>query len=153
MKEIPSYLKDTNDFINKINNHNIPKESIFVTLDVKYLYTSIPNPEGIAAAKKAHECYQHKIVPTKVITTFLALILTLNNFTFSSKFYLQIKGCVMGTICAPPYANIFRACFKEKFIYPLIRNATTLYMCYIDDIILIWTKSENEVLTFFEKLN
>ena len=45
MKEIPSYVKDTNDFINKINNHNISKNSIFVTLDVKSLYTSIPNLE------------------------------------------------------------------------------------------------------------
>ena len=52
VKEIPSYVKDTSDFINKINNHNIPKGSIFVTLDVKSLFTSIPNPEGIAAVKK-----------------------------------------------------------------------------------------------------
>ena len=153
MKEILSYVKDTNDFIKKIDNHNIPKESIFITIDVKSLYTSIPNPKGIAAVKKAHERYQHKTVPTKVITTFLALILTLNNFIFNSKFYLQIKGCAMGTICVPPYANIFMAYFKEKFIYPLIRNATTLYLRYIDDIILIWTKSENELLRFFEKLN
>ena len=153
MKEILSYIKDTNDFINKINNYSIPKESIFVTLNVKSPYTSIPNPEGIAAIKKAHEHYQHKTVPTKVITTFLALILTLNNFIFNSKFYLLLKGCAMGTICAPPYANIFTAYFEEKFIYPLIRNATTLYLSYIDDIILIWTKSENELLTFFEKLN
>ena len=79
MKEILSYVKDTNDFIKKIDNHNISKESIFITIDVKSLYTSIPNPEGIAAVKKAHERYQHKTVPTKVITTFLALILTLNN--------------------------------------------------------------------------
>ena len=59
----------------------------------------------------------------------------------------------MGTICVPPYANIFMAYFKEKFIYPLIRNATTLYLRYMDDKILIWIKSENELLTFFEKLN
>ena len=65
MKEIPSYIKDTDDFINKINNHNIPKESIFVRLDVKSLYTSIPNPEGIAAVEKAHKRYQHKTVRTK----------------------------------------------------------------------------------------
>ena len=58
----------------------------------------------------------------------------------------------MGTICAPTYANIFMAYFEEKFIHPLIRNAPTLYLRYIDDIILIWTKSENELLTFFEKL-
>ena len=69
-KEIPSYGNDTNNFINKINYHNIPKESVFVTLDVKSLYTSILNPEGIAAVKKTHEHYQHKTIPTKVITTF-----------------------------------------------------------------------------------
>ena len=32
----------------------------------------------------------------------------------------------MGTICAPTYANIFVAYFDEKFIHPLIINATTL---------------------------
>ena len=48
----------------------ISQESVFVTLDVKSLYTSILNPEGIAAVKKTHEHYQHKTVPTKVITTF-----------------------------------------------------------------------------------
>ena len=60
MKEIPSYAKDTNYFTNKINNHNIPKESIFVRLDGKSLYTSTRNPSEIAAVKKAHERYQHK---------------------------------------------------------------------------------------------
>ena len=39
----------------------------------------------------------------------------------------------MGTICAPPYANIFMVYFEEKFIYPLIKNATTLYLRYSDD--------------------
>ena len=79
------------------------------TLDVKSLYTSTSNPEGMAAVKNAHERYQHKTGPTKVITTFLASILTLNNFIFNSKFYLQIIGCAMDTICAPPYANISMA--------------------------------------------
>ena len=76
MKEKPLCVKDSNNVINKINSRNILKESIFVTLDVKCLYTSIPNPEAIAAAKKTHERYQQQIVPTKVITRFLALIST-----------------------------------------------------------------------------
>ena len=61
-----------------------------------------------------YDSYIHKTIPTEIITTFLALILTLNNFVFNSKFYLQIKDCAMGKICAPAYANIFMAEFEQK---------------------------------------
>ena len=101
MKEILSYIKENKNFINKINDHYIPKDSIFVTPDVNSRYTSMPNSEEIAPLKKVHERYQHKSVPTKAITTFLALVLNLNNFIFNSKFFLRIKGCTMGTICVP----------------------------------------------------
>ena len=60
-------------------------------------------------------------VATKVITTFLAIIVTLNNFIFNSTNYLQTKACAMGTICAPSYANIFMDHFEKKLIYPLIK--------------------------------
>ena len=51
-------------------------------MDVRSLYTSIPNKEGITTTKKRFDSYIHKTLPTKTITTFLALILLLNNFVF-----------------------------------------------------------------------
>ena len=108
MREIPSYIKDTNDFINKSNNFPVPPNSLLVPMDVKSLYTSIPNNEGIVSVKKKYDHCPKKSIPTKIITIFLALILTPNNtFIFNSKFYLQTKSCAMGTICAPSYENIF----------------------------------------------
>ena len=86
VKQIPSYIKDTNHFINKVNNFSILVNSILVTGDVRSLYTSIPNNEGIAAAKTRYDSYIHKTLPTKNISTFLVLILTLNKFVFNSKF-------------------------------------------------------------------
>ena len=51
-KSLPSYVKDTSDFINRINEtKDINKDTILVTLDVKSLYTNIPNHEGIEAVK------------------------------------------------------------------------------------------------------
>ena len=112
VKQIPSYVKDNNNFINKINEvKSVPKNGYLVTMDVRLLYTNIPNTEGISAVKRAYDNYSKKTTTTKVITTFLALIFTLNNFVFNCISYLQIKGCAMGTICAPAYANIFMANF------------------------------------------
>ena len=50
------------------------------------------------------------------MTTFLALILTLNNFIFDYIYNLQIKGCAMGTICAAAYGDIFMAAFELKYV-------------------------------------
>ena len=94
----------------------------------------------------------HKTLPTKIIT-FLALILTLNNFVFNRKFYLQIKGCAMGKICAPAYANIFMGEFEQKYMYPLIKDKSILFLRYIDDILVVWIKSEKQLKNFMSELN
>ena len=66
-------------------------------MDVRPLYTNIPNEEGISAVKRAFYNYSKNTTTTKVITTFLALILTVNNFVFDCVHY------AMGKICAPAY--------------------------------------------------
>ena len=65
------------------DGRDIPKESWLVTLDVKALYTNIPNNEGIKEVREAYDKHLFKSVPTKVIITFVSLILTLNNFIFN----------------------------------------------------------------------
>ena len=53
VKQIPLYIKDTNPFINKVNNFSVPVNSILVTMDMRSLYASIPNIEGIAATNQS----------------------------------------------------------------------------------------------------
>ena len=60
---------------------------------------------------------------TKVITTFLALILTLNNFIFNSIKYLQTKGSAMGTICALSICQYIYGSFLEKTHIPIYQRA------------------------------
>ena len=59
----------------------------------------------------------------------------------------------MITICAPAYANVFMAYFQEKFIYLLIDAKTLFYLRFIDDIFMIWTKSEKDLIEFLFELN
>ena len=59
----------------------------------------------------------------------------------------------MGTICAPSYANTFMSEFEEKHIYPLIKNKSVIYLRYVDDIFMVWIKSEKELRYFMNEIN
>ena len=119
--------------------------------DVKCLYTSIPNAEEIKAVKESFDKHTSKNVTTKVIT-FLALILTLNNFVFNCKNYLQIKGCVTGTICALSYANIFRDRFEKKYIYSFLQGLALMYLRFIHDLFFIWTGTKEQFKNCLNRL-
>ena len=148
VQELGSYVKDSTNFIKQVSTiDKVPQESFLVTMDVCSLYTNIPNNERIKAVETT---LKRKNLPTKVIISFVKLILTLNNFIFN---FLQIKGCAMGTKCAPTYANIFMGIFEEIYIYPLIKQKMQLYLRYIDDIFFIWTGSENDLQQFISKIN
>ena len=118
VKDIPSYVQDTTDFLTK--------KSLLVTLDVKCLYNNILNNEGINAVREAYDKHSSKTVSTKVMITFLSLTLTLNNFIFNSSHYLQVMGSAVGTICGPTYANTFMAQFQAN-IYILRFMAKPFY--------------------------
>ena len=53
VENLPSHLKDDNDFLCKLielnNNHTLPPDTLLVTWDVKSLYTNIPHDGGIEA--------------------------------------------------------------------------------------------------------
>ena len=137
VKELRSYVKDSTDFIQKINN-------------VRFPYTNIPNNEGIKAVETT---LNSKTIAIRIITTFLLLVLTLDNFIFNCQNYLQIEGCAMETKCAPSYANTFMGIFEEKFIYPLINNMIRLYLRFINDIFIIWTGTLDQLLEFKQQVN
>ena len=59
----------------------------------------------------------------------------------------------MGTICAPSYENIFMSELEEKYIYPLIKNKSAIYLRYIDDIFMVWTKPKYELKHFINEIN
>ena len=59
-------------------------------MDVRSLYTNVPNDEGIEAVKhflRARNRPGDGIL-AKIVSTFLLLILTLNNFVFNEKNYV-----------------------------------------------------------------
>ena len=123
------------NFLDKMKDINkVPEETYLVTMDG---HTNIWNSDSIAAVKRVLNKETNKTVATKVITTFLPPVLTLNDFIFNCKNYCQIKGYAMGTICAPSHANIFMDELERKYVYSFINNMSMLYLWYNDDSFMI----------------
>ena len=59
----------------------------------------------------------------------------------------------MGTFCAPSYTNIFMSEFEERYIDPLIKNKSVIYLHYVDDILMVWIKFKSKVRQFMYKIN
>ena len=145
-----SFIKDTTHFLNKLEHlEQLPQNAFLVTLDVSSLYTNIPHNEGIDAYRHFLNTRDRNAssISTETLCDLLRMILTMNNFSFNDKHYLQTHGTAMGTRMAPSYANLFLA----KFEMDALSRAPFqpfLWWRYIDDIFMIWTRSVQDLNTF-----
>ena len=151
--QLPSYNRDTTDFINKLRRLPIlPPGSLQVTLDVSSLYTNILHDEGIEACEEYLNSRESQAPPTADICHLIQLILSMNLFVFNEKYYLQIHGTAMGTRMAPSYANLFLGKLERKFLATQNR-IPRVWWRYIDDTFAIWTHGEPALRAFIENLN
>ena len=149
---IPSYIKDTTDFLRKLRTVSFSRNDILVTVDVKSLYTNIPHMDGIAAAKKVLNLRDNKHPHTWLLLKLIHLVLTSNGFSFNNEFYLQTSGTAMGTKMAPNYANIFMYIF-ESDILDTAPLKPKVWWRFIDDIFLVWPHGTETLTTFLRFLN
>ena len=118
-------------------------------MDIKVLYVHIPNNKGIAAAKQKNNNFTKKAIATKWVTTVLALTLTLKKSYLTQSFNFKSKAVPW----EHTYPNIFMFKFEERYIYPLIKNKSTHYLHFINNIFMVWTKSENKLKFFINAIN
>ena len=80
------------------------------------------------------------------------MVLTMNNFQFNYKNYLQINGTAMGTRVTPTYANLFMSDFENKHVYTYHKQPL-FWLRYIDDVFMPWQYGLTELKKFVAHLN
>ena len=150
---IPSYIKDTTDFLNKLNHFDdLPDSTILVTLDATALYSSIPHNDVIGACKKYLDGRAQSTTNCEDVCQLSKFILENNVFSINDKLFLHVCGTAIGTRMAPCYANIFMAELEENILsgYPYKPLA---YYGYIDDIFIIWSHGLDLLHNFINSIN
>ena len=145
-EKLQSHINNTKHFLQKIMKQpKVKPNTIFITINVKSLYTNIPHRERINACLHYVEKYRHilpKYIPNKtILNTLLLFVLENNFFEFDNQIYKQIFGTAMGTKMAPPYANLFMGILEEENILNSKFNQyLKLYLRFLDDIFIIWNR-------------
>lgn len=156
---ISSYVRDSSHVLEQLRNiSGLSRDTLLVSLDVTSLYTNIPNEEGITAC---HSFLQQHRKPWSIlepeisneqIMTLLRFVLTLNNFRFNDRHYLQVGGTAMGTRVAPTFTNIYMDSFERQHVY-VYTPRPRLWLRFIDDILLVWDHGMDALREFITNLN
>ena len=95
---------------------------------------------------------QNQEIPTSLIVDLAESVLKNNNFEFNGNHYLQILGTAIGTKMVPTYANLFMDRLKRTLISEA-RIKPYLWLRYTDDVFMVWTGSEQELIEFLNYID
>ena len=126
-----------------------------MTLDITSLYMNISHDIGLEAISYWTDTYPEHLLEYRFTKQFvirgLELILIRNYFVFDGKWYLQVKGCTMGTKVTVVLA-ILTVGYLEIKLYMILRDYFTddyskyiiaWWKRFIDDCFIPWKKGEN----------
>ena len=155
-RNLPSFIKDTTDLLNRIEEINrngpFPEGTLLVSWDVVSMFPNIDNNLGLTAVKNALDTRERKIPSTKCILEAVEICLENNHSVFCQDFFLQIHGTAMGPKNACSYADLAMGVIdhKAKFCGPI---KPALWWRYRDDVFDLWQQGLPALETFTQYIN
>ena len=123
------------------------------TMDIKSLYTIIPNNDGLLALTHFLNKHTELQPPTHTLVCLAKLVLTLNTFSFDGDYYQQTGGIAMGSLFSPNYACLFVGHIEEQIFRQYRGKTTDLYKRYIDDIVSAASGTKEDLEDFATFIN
>ena len=106
-----TYIKDTNEFIKKIESTICPHNIVLCVYDLTSMYTNMHIQELIEAVERAFNNllssdYELPIIHKEEFLSILKLVLENNEFEFAGEYYIKKIGCPMGNKSSPEISDI-----------------------------------------------
>ena len=139
--KLPSFIKDTIDLLNRIEDLNwkgpFPEGTLLVSWDVKSMFPNTDNRLGLSAVKKAPNAGENQLPSTNCILEAVEICFKSNHLVFKENLFLQIHGTAMGPKNACSYADLAvgKIDFQATFSGP-IKPAS--WWRYHDDVFDLW---------------
>ncbi|CAC5416947.1 unnamed protein product [Mytilus coruscus] len=164
---IDSYVKDNQIFPPNYNiyrnDRNMKGGGVLIAINNDQLSTPVPELQTnfeIVWAKISLAAGNSRFEVDFIIEA-LGIVLEENTFYFDWEMYMQIKGSAMGNKVASSYANLVKG-FLEKQMYEKVAEIfdpdfqnyeENNWKRYLDDCIIFWTRSKEDLIKFRDLLN
>ena len=110
------YIKDTNDFLNKLRSlPKLPGIIILCIVNVVGLYPNIPHKEGLSALRKQLVNRTEKYISSDSLCDLAEVVLKNNIFEFAKKKLKEKRRIAIGTNFAP-YSILCMAELEEEIL-------------------------------------
>ena len=117
-QNLPSFVKDSTDFINKLEDLNakgpFPEGTLLVSWDVVSMFPNMDNNLGISAVRRAPDSRSMLVPSTDCLVEAVEICLTVNTCEFSSRSFVQKHGTAMGPKNTCSYADLAMGIIDEK---------------------------------------
>ena len=152
----PHSVKNSEDFVSKIKDLEVPPPQKMVSFDVSALFTSIPVEFALQAIKQklSRDDSWKKLTEFSLtqVLVLLELVLSTTYFIFRGKFYRQKFGAPMGSPISPGVADICMEVFEEDMLKNCPEHlAPKVWLRFVDD--TFTTLHEYAIEEFTDYLN
>ena len=118
-----TYIKDTSDFIRKIETLKVPNDALIIVLNYESMYTNIVHDEAIQAVYQTLETDDsHQFIngtkrpSIEAFCQLVELAVKCNNFNFNGEHYYQCRGVAMGHVASPTICDIVIFYLEQRIL-------------------------------------
>lgn len=144
-------LKNSLDLIDRIKDLQLPNNAKLISLDVESLFSNVPYKECLDHISDFMDRKHLHPEEKCQLLNLTSLCMQQNYFMFDNTFYQQKEGLAMGSPLSPLMADIFMDKFECQYI--IGERHILYYYRYVDDVIICWTGTYRQLLTFVQNLN
>ena len=147
-------IKNTSELTKTLQQVKIPDNSVLISFDVVNLFPNVPVNECLDILRSTLAKTGLSDVIVSQIYKLLCIVLQQDFFSFDNCIYKQNSGLAMGSPLSPFLAEIFLSNIEKTMIskLPSFRHVVK-WMRYVDDVLVVFSGSKDDIHSFFTALN
>ncbi|XP_057308243.1 uncharacterized protein LOC130646122 [Hydractinia symbiolongicarpus] len=139
-----SYIKDTEQFVNKVKEINLDENEKLVSFDIADMYPSLPKSEVIhEVERRIREDTFKTNLNKEALVRLVKISVEFMTFKIGNKFYNQADGLFIGSPASPCFAEIYIQRIVENSIYSML-HAPRIWLRKVEDTFTVKFTGEEE---------